>query len=166
MIDALAALYQAITEASKIMREPVQSSYEQLIAPSLGGKKKGVRESIGSYDITDYATNPKHESMVRAIYNSLSKRDLDPETAIRQVAPNSPLKGDMVHSAANRFGVDPRLILALMQADSSYGTKGKGARTLNPGNVGNMDNGSTKKFKDWQSGVDAVAEWLSKRRRY
>jgi hypothetical protein len=49
-----------------------------------------------------------------------------------------------------------------LEQDSSLGTAGKGARTFNPGNVGNTDSGATQNFGNWQSGVDAVASWLSR----
>lgn len=160
MIDALATLYQAINSAYELMKQPVRTSIEEQIVPALRNRMK-----VGGADITDYATAPGHEAMVQSIYQGLQKRKLDPEAAIRRVAPSSPLSGGMVLRAADRHGVDPNLILAIMQADSSFGTAGKGKRTMNPGNVGNMDDGSTRYYPDWESGVNAVAEWLAKRKK-
>jgi hypothetical protein len=68
----------------------------------------------------------------------------------------------MVKKSADKYGVDPNALLAIIHADSSVGTKGKGARGKNAGNVGNMDDGSTRKFNTWEDGLDAVASWLKK----
>lgn len=54
-------------------------------------------------------------------------------------------------------------IMAVMKNDSSYGTAGVGARTNNPGNVGNTDDGSTKNFASRKDGIDAVAKNLQER---
>jgi hypothetical protein len=80
---------------------------------------------------------------------------------IQAEAPNSPITGQMVINAANTTGVDPEMIMAIMQQDSSFGTTGKGAKTFNPGNVGNDDEGNIRNYGNWQSGVNAVAQWLA-----
>ena len=80
------------------------------------------------------------------------------------VAPNSPVKGKDVMDAAQATGTPPALILAIMQQDSTFGTKGKAVRTLNPGNVGNTDDGSTKAYSSWREGVFAVAKNLQWRK--
>jgi hypothetical protein len=86
------------------------------------------------------------------------------ERHIKSVAPESPLTGRMVASAADRHGVPPAMILAIMREDSTYGTRGKAVRTRNPGNVGNDDEGNLRTFASWQEGVEAVARWLDKHR--
>jgi hypothetical protein len=53
--------------------------------------------------------------------------------------------------------------MAIMKNDSSYGTAGKWARTHNPGNVGNTDDGSTKDRGTREAGVDAVAQNIARR---
>lgn len=73
-------------------------------------------------------------------------------------------------SSAERYGVDPLMIAATMGLDSSMGTKGKGARNNNPGNVGQFDSldakGITVKGYDTlQDGIDAVANNLAKRQK-
>ena len=80
----------------------------------------------------------------------------------------SQISYDMVMNSANKFGVDPIAIAATMAFDSSMGTKGKGARNNNPGNVGQFDSldakGITVKwYATLQEGVDAVAQNLRKR---
>jgi hypothetical protein len=67
----------------------------------------------------------------------------------------------MIMKYASKFKVDPALLASIIQIDSSYGTDGKGVRTVNPGNVGNDDSGQLVIFPDWETGVKAAARFLS-----
>lgn len=122
---------------------------------------------IAGYDITSYATDPTHEQKVLSIYNSMGSisNTATADSAINSLSPNSPITGDMVMSSAEKYSVDPALMIAIMQQDSSLGTAGIGARNHNPGNIGQFDElGTTPTdgYKTWQEGVDAVASWLSR----
>lgn len=80
------------------------------------------------------------------------------------------ITADMVNQSAQQFGVDPLMIAATMGMDSSMGTKGKGARNNNPGNVGQFDSldaqGITVKgYATLQEGIDAVSINLAKRQK-
>jgi hypothetical protein len=69
----------------------------------------------------------------------------------------------MIYNSALKYSVDTRLMMALMELDSRFGTQGLGARTNNPGNVGN--NGIDERtYSSWEAGVDAVANWLNNHR--
>lgn len=129
----------------------------------IGATSNNVGSNINGYDITSYATDPTHEQKVLSYYNTIG--DTTSEKAIgdriKELSPNSPITGMMVMSSANKFNVDPKLMLAIMQQDSSMGTAGLAVKTKNAGNVGNNDSGATQTFKDWGAGVDAVAQWLS-----
>lgn len=121
--------------------------------------------SLGEYDISTYATDPLHEQKVATILAGISVMT-SPEsvdTYIQSVAPGSPVTGSMVLLSAKKHAVDSRLLIALMQQDSSLGTVGVGASTFNPGNVGNTGT-ETKIFASWEEGVDAVAAWLNNHR--
>lgn len=120
--------------------------------------------NVAGYDITSYATDPQHEIKVQSIYDTLGTVEdaATADAAIKSRVPNSPVTGAMVSDAASRYGVDPKLMIAIMMQDSSLGTAGKGARTKNPGNVGNDDAGNEVTYNTWEEGVDAVAKWLSK----
>lgn len=122
---------------------------------------------IAGIDIEKYATNPIHEKLVEKQYNFLLRffpnEDLLQEK-ISHLAPYSPITAKMIFDTAEKYRVDPWLIAAIIQIDTMYGTKGIGAKTHNPGNVGNDDEGNIKDWGDWQSGLDAVAEWLRKHR--
>jgi hypothetical protein len=77
---------------------------------------------------------------------------------------SSPVTGEMIMSAAGAYNVDSRLMMAIMEQDSRFGTVGLATSTLNPGNVGNDDSGNTRTYESWQAGVTAVAEWLNRHR--
>ncbi|RLB94501.1 MAG: hypothetical protein DRH26_01055 [Deltaproteobacteria bacterium] len=119
---------------------------------------------VGGYDIEVYATDPDHENKVRAIYDDLPTMDTSENvnSYIKSTSADSPITGDMVMSTAEKYDVDPKMLISMMKQDSSLGTAGKGVRTLNPGNVGNDDAGKEVTFNSWDEGVDAVGEWLSK----
>jgi len=127
-------------------------------------KPAGSAASVGGYDISRYATDPNHETAVAAIYEKMPAFNSPDQIDfyIKETNPESPITGDMVLKAAQDKGVDPRMLMSIMQQDSSLGTAGKGARTNNPGNVGNDDTGKEVTFATVQEGVNAVADWLSK----
>jgi len=83
---------------------------------------------------------------------------------IKSKYPSSPVTGAMIMNGAQSYEVDVRLMMAIMEQDSSFATAGKAIRTLNPGNVGNDDDGNLRTYGSWQEGVTAVAEWLSRHR--
>lgn len=123
---------------------------------------------VAGYDISSYATDPNHERSVAAIYQRTPefKSPTDIDMVIRRVAPKSRITGSMIASAANSYGVDPKMIYAMMLQDSSLGTAGMGARNNNPGNIGQYDNLNrpVAGYRTLQDGVNAVAKWLSKKK--
>ena len=119
------------------------------------------KEIVAGYDITSYATDPTHGIKVQKIYSNIPEVS---DTYISKVAPNSPIKANTVIASANKYGVDPKLVLAIMVQDSTLGTKGLAVRTKNPGNVGNTDSGATRTYGSWDEGVDAVAKNLAWRK--
>src|SRR3989344_4439387 len=121
---------------------------------------------LGEYDITSYATDPKHEEKIMDILSQMGVMDTVEkiDDYIKGKSLSSPVTGDMVMSAALAYLVDARLMMAIMEQDSRFGTVGVAVRTLNPGNVGNDDSGNTRTYESWQEGVTAVAEWLGRHR--
>ena len=122
---------------------------------------------LGEYDITLYATDPLHEQKIMDILGKMGVMDTVKkiDNYIKSKYLSSPVTGEMIVSAANAYLVDTRLMMAIMEQDSSFGTAGKAVRTLNPGNVGNNDAGDTVTYESWQEGVTAVAGWLSRHRK-
>lgn len=121
---------------------------------------------LGEYDITPYATDPLHEEKIMNILSKMGVMDTVEkiDEYIKDKYLSSPVTGEMIMSAALAYLVDVRLMMAIMQQDSSFGTAGLAVSTLNPGNVGNNDDGDTVTYESWQEGVTAVAEWLSRHR--
>lgn len=121
---------------------------------------------LGEYDITVYATDPLHEQKVMNILSKMGVMDTVEkiDQYIKGKYASSPVTGEMVMSAASAYLVDTRLLMAMMEQDSSFGTAGLAVRTLNPGNVGNDDSGNIRTYESWQAGVTAVAAWLSRHR--
>ncbi|MFA5168849.1 MAG: hypothetical protein WC530_10015, partial [Candidatus Omnitrophota bacterium] len=100
-------------------------------------------KTVAGYAIGRYATNPAHEKNIRRIYEGISVKDkFEADEYIHARFPTSPVRGGMVYRASEKYDVDPILVMAIMQEDSGYGTKGLGARTMNPGNVANRDDGN------------------------
>jgi len=132
----------------------------------VGGRACGdglVHGKETGYDLSSYATHPQHLQRLQAIYEAIPniRSAQDAETYIRTRYPGSPVTGTMAWRAAEAYDVDVRLMLAVMEQDSSIGTAGIGARTNNPGNIGNTGS-DTRTYPSWQAGVDAVASWLDK----
>jgi hypothetical protein len=123
-------------------------------------------EPLAFYDITSYATDPLHEAKVAEILSAIGemKTAADIEAYIQGKYPGSPVTGQMILNAAVAEEVDARLMMAIMEQDSRFGTVGLAVSTINPGNVGNDDAGNTQTYDSWQEGVTAVAEWLSRHR--
>ena len=120
---------------------------------------------INGYDISAYATDAQYEGKIQAIldqqpvFTTASSVDAYIETN----APGSPVTGDMVVAATAQYAVDIQLLMAIIELDSRFGTLGVGARTNNPGNVGNTGS-ATQTFPSWADGVAAVAAWLNNHR--
>ena len=116
------------------------------------------------YDISSYATDLLHEQKIATILNKMplllnTVEKID--QYIQGVVSGSPINGAMVLAAAQIYSVDQRLMLALMELDSFFGTLGVAVATMNPGNVGNTGT-ATRTYNSWSEGVTAVAEWLSR----
>lgn len=128
------------------------------------GEGKVINTDTGTYDLSTYATDPAHADKIRVVMQSIGQisNANEAQNAISTI-PNSPITGNMIMTAAQANGVDPTLLTALLKVESQFGTQGAGAKTFNPGNVGNTDDGSTRNFKNWNAGVDAAAQQLAKR---
>jgi len=134
------------------------------VAASPKREEAPANHVVLGHDIRSYATDPKHEAKVAAIVARMPgmATAAQAEAYVRSRFKASPVTGEMAYAAAKKHGVPLKLVVAIMEQDSSLGTAGKGARTKNPGNVGNDDRGNIVVYKTWSSGVEAVAKWLSK----
>ena len=151
------------TEA-QVVQNGIEASFG--IAGSNTVSGSGSIAPMNEYDISSYATDPLHEQKIADILSNMGEMT-SPELIdmyIGAKSTSSPLSGQMIFDAANAYTVDVRLVMAIMELDSRYGTAGVAVDTFNPGNVGNTG-ATTKTYDSWQAGVEAVAEWLSRHRK-
>lgn len=162
-LKLLASIEQAAAATAFSEAEVVKSGIEAAFNPTVVSDATRV---LLEYNIAPYATDPEHEMKIQTILEKMGPM-ISPEQVdlyIQSVVPGSPVTGAMVFAAATQYSVDARLMLALMENDSAYGTLGVGARTFNPGNVGNTGE-KERSYPSWEEGVAAVALWLSRHRR-
>ncbi|MCX6754698.1 MAG: hypothetical protein NTU81_02630 [Candidatus Nomurabacteria bacterium] len=145
------------TEA-QVVQNGIEASFNPTVV-------NDTTECLLKYNIAPYATDPYHEIKIQNILENMGLMDSPDkiEFYIKKTNPDSPLNGIMVWNASQQYAVDARLVLALMELDSRFGTVGVAVRTLNPGNVGN-DGTNTKTYSSWEEGVAAVAAWLNRHR--
>jgi hypothetical protein len=146
------------TTAAEIIATGLDAVQTSVQGPSAGAVVNG-------YDISAYATDPLHEQKIQNLISGMPgfTTPADMDAYIQSAAPGSPVTGAMVQNSATLYGVDALLMLAIMQNDSNFGMLGVGARTNNPGNVGNTGS-EERSYATWEDGVMAVAEWLSRHR--
>jgi hypothetical protein len=162
-LKLLASIEQAAAATAFSEAEVVKSGIEAAFNPTVVSDATRV---LLEYDIAPYATDPEHEMKIQSILEKMGPMSSPDQIDlyIQSVVTGSPVTGAMVFAAAARYTVDARLMLALMENDSMYGTLGVGARTFNPGNVGNTGT-KERMYPSWEEGVGAVALWLSRHRR-
>jgi len=158
-----------ITEITAAV-EATQTTPAELIASGVKAIQKIIQGPsasaiINGYDISAYATDELYEQKIQAILVRMPVFSLvgDMDAYIQNVAPGSPVTGQMILVAVKPYGVDINLLMAIMQNDSCFGTLGIGAKTFNPGNVGNTGS-AVRTYGSWQEGISAVAEWLYRHR--
>jgi hypothetical protein len=163
--DTLSKL-NMLLEATKNAATANSTLVEAMKLPINNVITDGSTECLDYYDIEPYATDPLHEQKIADILTAMGPM-ISPEgidAYIDSEAISSPITGQMILDAAQTYEVDVRLMMALMELDSRFGTAGIAITTLNPGNVGNTGT-STRTYASWSDGVNAVAEWLNNHRK-
>lgn len=125
----------------------------------------GATACMTAYDISTYATDPLHEQKIAKILQTMGAMagSAEIDLYIDSKAISSPVTAMMILNAVQEYPVDIRLLMAIMELDSRFGTAGVAVDTMNPGNVGNTGT-AIRNYASWQEGVTAVAEWLYKHR--
>jgi uncharacterized protein YjdB len=120
---------------------------------------------LSKYNLSTYATDPLYQQKIDDILSVMPSVDTVEklDAYIDSEAIGSPLTGQMILEAARQYNVDIRLLVAMLELESRFGTAGVAVSTLNPGNVGNTGT-ATKTFPSWTDGVIAVASWLNAHR--
>ena len=76
---------------------------------------------------------------------------------------NSPITIDNIIQSSTNYNIPIEYIMAIIKNDSTYWTEWKWAKSVNPWNVGNMDDNSTRRFWSWQEWVDAATKVIRHR---
>lgn len=76
---------------------------------------------------------------------------------------NSPLNAEMLLNSSKKYWIPISYLMAVVKNDSSYWTAWLWARTHNPWNVGNTDDGSKRHFLSREEWLDAAAKVLKDR---
>jgi hypothetical protein len=153
-----------ILQATDSNGNPVSTSATPASSSTVAGVNFGSSSTVGAY-----ATDPNYSTKISKIYNAIQSTGLDFQTPtdiqtyITNNASTSTVTGNMILAAARQYGVDPTLLASVLQNESNFGTTGAGAKTNNPGNVGNTDSGATKTFDTVADGVAASAKQLQRR---
>ena len=75
----------------------------------------------------------------------------------------SPITTDNIIQSSINYNIPVEYIMAIIKNDSTYWTLWKWKETINPWNVGNMDDNSTREFWSWQEWVDAATKVIRHR---
>jgi hypothetical protein len=143
-------------------------SPEPFMQPNVSDQTTTPKGVIDGIDISKYATDPDHEIKVEKIHDSLPTvaTSTDAQKYIDHLNSDYGHKikvtGDMIYNAAKEYGVSMKLMIALMQNDSMFGTTGLGKKTNNPGNIANDDSGHKQYYPTMREGVRAVARQLAR----
>ncbi len=145
----------------------------------IGNPDKGT---VYGYDVGDWATDPNYEMAVKSNYQTMPAifNASDADDYIKSVTPESPITGDMVFGASKKYGVDPKMVMAMMQQESSFGLSNVAKNNNNPSGITwspsleRNNSGVTKgtarptdeggyyaKFETLDDAVNFQAKWLS-----
>jgi len=130
-------------------------------------KDWGKKATIGNIDLTThkYATNPDHVRAISQIYDQVKDYNIEQmENEFKRLGSQLQYITDDLEQILDHFGVTPGEFIAVVRQDSQAGTTGAGARTKNPGNIGNTDDGSTIQFGTWIEGATAAIRNLAERK--
>ena len=117
---------------------------------------------LASYNMAIYAADPLYIQKLTDILENMPAMDTTQQidAYIADESIGSPLTGAVILGAAQQYNIDTRLLCAILELESNFGTAGVAVSTLNPGNVGNTG-AATRTYNSWADGVAAVAKWLS-----
>jgi uncharacterized protein (UPF0335 family) len=185
-IDTASPVPQKIgtgADGSDMFWNPITQSVmtaNDLIRNELGDK--GIISPSGNaYDMSTYATDPKHAQSVQNIINQIGKfnsiQDID--NYIQSERPGSTITGKMIAEASAKQGVGWEELVALIQHESLLGTSNVAKSNNNLGGVTwnsnfpaemkgtarpSAEGGNYVKFTSMQDGVNSVAFELAKRK--
>ncbi len=165
----IAEIPNDVLDFLKTLPSPANFHYQWNTNLVLGMEVVGGIDFSGKItNVGRYATDPLYTEAISTLYTAINASMLAPtadllQAYISKIAPTSLVTAAMILIAAESADINPALLAAVLQHESVFGTLGAGSHTNNPGNVGNVDNGSTHTFPTWQAGVNACAHELARR---
>lgn len=96
---------------------------------AIGAQGAATGTNVGGYDISQYATNPNNAAQVQNYLSQVQTAaggDIttaaQAQSVISQLYPNSTITGQMIMNTAASTGVDPAMLIAMIQNESMGGT--------------------------------------------
>jgi len=160
-------------------------------SPLLGGNGNSTGNGnqssvVNGYDLSTYATDPSYASKVGAISSVVGNPQSasDAQAIISKLNPKSTITGSQIMQIAGQTGVDPGMLISIMQQESNMGASPVATKNNNLGGItwsqayqdshpgtskgtakpASEGGGNYVKFASQQDGVAAVAEQLSSRK--
>ena len=134
--------------------------------PCFISEKIGIAQNTGNQTITN-------DSMGKIIVNPFNLEDLSYPTNFtdsqirmgleKTFSKHSGWSADMIITPCKKSNINPFTVLGIAQQESGCGTVGKGARTYNPGNIGNVNSGAVTNYGKWESGWKQISDLIVRR---
>lgn len=152
-----------------IVPQPVKQPIKTIptITPKEVSIPKPTKDTvIMGINLANYAEDPKWLNNVKTMVSSMQDVSTpdNAQAEISRVSPNSKITGKIVVDAANKYGVDPKLVLSILRQESNIGTSTRAIKTGNPGSILLLENGFNNAYKSMKDGVEAVARELLRRK--
>lgn len=160
--------------------ETVTPGFNPTINPETGVPYGYVDFSGKANNVGPYSTDSRYQSEVDSFATAVAKAVPAPsadayDAYVAGHAKSSPIRGQMVMSASQKYNIDPNYLMAVLGHETDYGTAGEAPKNNNPGGVkfanqsgavrgsAAPDGGDYARFASWQQGVNAAAYEISKR---
>jgi len=118
-----AAVATGVT-TTEAMKNAIDSTQNNDASTSASGS--GDTTPLLHYDLSTYAADPLYIDKITHTLSNIGaiSSAADVDKYIQAADPGSPVTGDMVWAAAQSYVVDVRLLMAIMQLESGFGTVG------------------------------------------
>jgi len=164
----------------EVIKDLEVETSQQLIGNVIGDK--GIMSSSGNaYDMSTYATDPKHSQSVQRYLDEIGKfnNTSDIDNYIQSKYPNSSITGNIVSNVSSKYGIGWEELVALAQHESLLGTSNVAKSNNNPGGITwnanfpedmkgtarpGSEGGYYVKFDSMEEGLASVAYELARRK--
>ena len=151
-------------QAKQSVQQPI---IQQTSQSKLGDKLSDFRWNTPK---NTFSTNKNYLTEIEKVkstgVDNFLKNNLPEELDLylKKYAPNTKIIGTDIIEAAKKYDINPGVLVANLQYESFFGTKGSGAKNNSPGGVGQYDKGQKEKYKSLKEGIENAAFEISRRR--